>query len=111
MAAPPGVAKLAPCVVVVAALGANPIVLLDDLGRAIAVFTAPPEAEIVVPTCPADPVSLAPWMKEWTPLLAGPIGAVELPLCNQLLAHRTCPCPLLGHIGAVGPCPRHHAVC
>ena len=105
------VAKLAPCVVAVAAVGTIPIPLLEDLGRAITESTPPPEAEIVVPTCPADPITLTPWSLERTPLPAATVCAIQLPLRNQLLALLACPCPLDGHIGAVGPCPRHHAVC
>ena len=109
MAAPPGVAKLAPCEVVVAAVGAIPVPLLEDLGRAIAVLTRPAEAVIVVPTFPADPITLTP-IDQRTPRLTCPVGAIELPLRNQLTALLACPGPLPGHIGAVGPCPRRHAV-
>ena len=109
MAAPIGVAKLAPCVVVVAAVRTIPVQLLEDLAWAIAEFTPPPEAEIVVPTCPADPITLTP-IDQRTPRLTCPVGAVELPLRNQLTALLACPGPLPGHIGAVGPCPRRHAV-
>ena len=110
MPAPAGVAHLALCVVVVAAFGAPPVPLFESLLRAIAELTRPSEPVIVVPTCPADPIALTPWL-ERTPLPTVPVGAIELPLRNQLLALLACPCPLDGHIGAVGPCPRHHAVC
>ena len=76
MAAPVTVAHLALCVVVVAAIGAIPVPLLEDLAPAITEFTPPPEAVIVVPTCPANPITLAPWNIKWAPLLAGPIGAI-----------------------------------
>ena len=109
MAAPIGVALLALRVVVVAAIGTIPVPLLEDLLRAIAIFTRPPEAPIVVPTCPADPIALTPTI-ERTPLPTARLGAIELPLRNQLLARLACPCPLDGDLGAVVPCPRHHAV-
>ena len=108
--APAEETELALRVVVVPAIGAIPVVLLEDLLWAVAVFTTPPEAVIVVPTCPADPITLAPWSLKRTPLLAVPVGAIELPLGNQLLARRACPCPLPGHVGAVGPRPWHHTV-
>ena len=44
-----GVAMQTTSVVVVAAIGAIPVPLLEDLGRAIAEFTGPPEAVVVVP--------------------------------------------------------------
>ena len=108
MAAPVGVALLALRVVVVAAVGTIPVPLLEELLRAIAIFTRPPEAPIVVPTCPADPIALTPTI-ERTPLPTARLGAIELPLRNQLIA-LALPCPLEGHIGAVGPRPWHHAV-
>ena len=83
MPAPAGVAHLALCVVVVAAVGAPPVPLLEDLLRAIAELTRPSEPVIVVPTCPADPITLTPIILERTPLPTTPLGAIVLPLRIQ----------------------------
>ena len=101
--APTEEAKLAPCIVVVVAVGAVPVVLLEDLRWAVTECASLPEVEIAVPACPTDPIAFPPWSLKWTPFLAVPVGAIELPLGNQLLARLTCPRTLRGHIRVVGP--------